>query len=243
MNRGGTPGIISLLMNQDRVRRALAQVRERVDAALERAGRSEPVAIVAVTKAHPAAAVEAVLGAGLRACGENRVAELEEKVTVVGRDRVEWHLIGHLQRNKARRALALFDLMHSVDSVRLAHELSKEAERAAREVRVLIQVNTSGEQSKSGFGDDAVDAAGEIAALPRLQVLGLMTMAPLTEDDALLRRTFGGARRLFEECARQVGGFEARHLSMGMSNDYEIAVEEGSTMLRLGTVLLGERTS
>lgn len=197
---------------------------------------------MAVTKTHPPTVVEAALAAGLHRIGENRVQELEAKIEAVGRERAEWHLIGHLQRNKVRRALPLFDLFHAIDSARLAEELSAEAERAGVEVRGLVQVNTSGEESKYGFGaEEAVDAVARIAALPRLRILGLMTMAPFTDDEATLRRTFGGARELFERCAREVAGFEPRHLSMGMSNDFEIAVEEGSTMIRLGTVLFGER--
>jgi hypothetical protein len=151
-------------------------------------------------------------------------------------------LIGHLQRNKARRALPLFDLIHSVDTVRLAEVLSAEGDRAQVNVPILLQVNASGEETKGGFGAaELMDAAGRIVSLPRLRVLGLMTMAPLTEDEGVLRKMFAQTRQLFEMCGARVPGFEARHLSMGMSNDYEIAVEEGSTMVRLGTVLFGER--
>jgi len=227
-----------------RLGESLPRVRERLERALSRAGRGgEEVAIVAVTKGHPAAAVEAALAAGLRHIGENRVQELEEKVAAVGRDRAEWHLIGHLQRNKVRRALPLFDLVHSIDSLRLALELSKEAERAGRTVRGLAQVNTSGEATKGGLAPaEAVEVVGQIVELRGLQILGLMTMAPLTADERVIRRTFAAARSLFEQCAREIPRFEPRHLSMGMSNDFEIAVEEGSTMVRLGTVLFGERS-
>lgn len=228
---------------QARLEQTLPAVRQRVNRALERADRSGEVTVVAITKGHPVAAVEAAIAAGLREIGENRVGELERKVERIGRDtHVRWHMVGHLQRNKARRALPLFDLIHSVDSPRIARRLSSEAERAGMEVPALIQVNTSGEESKGGFTrEDVPERLGEIAALPGLRIQGLMTMAPFTNDERVLREAFAGARNLFELCANTLTGFEARHLSMGMSNDFETAIEEGSTMVRLGTVLFGER--
>jgi len=226
-----------------RLAETLPAVRERLAGALERAGRRDEVVIVAVTKGHGVEALEALLAAGLNRFGENRVQELEAKVAAVGRERAEWHLIGHLQRNKVRRALPLFDLVHSIDSLRLAQELSKEAERAGRTVTGLVQVNTSGEPTKGGLrAEEAVERVGRIVELPGLRIQGLMTMAPFTDDERVIRRTFAAARELFEACAKQIPAFEPRHLSMGMSNDFEVAVEEGSTMVRLGTVLLGERT-
>jgi PLP dependent protein len=226
----------------DRLREGLPRVRDTIAEALHRAGRDGPVQIVAVTKGHPAAAVEAAVAAGLRTVGENRVQELAAKVAELGRGAAEWHLIGHLQRNKARLALPLFDLIHSVDSVRLAAELSKEAERAGVRAAGLVQVNTSGEASKSGLpAAAALDAITEMTALPGLALQGIMTMAPLTDDEATLRRTFAGARALFERAAA-LPGFEGRWLSMGMTNDLGVAVQEGSNMVRLGTILFGERT-
>lgn len=228
------------------IRASLPLVRERIEAARARAGGDAAVDIVGVTKGHPLEAVGAALEAGLAACGENRVQELAAKAEALeGRPeagRVKWHLIGHLQRNKVRQAVPLFRLIHSIDSLRLARELSKEAVRSGVVVEGLVQVNTSGEGSKSGFPEaEAVEAVGRICELSGLRILGLMTMAPLTEEEAVLRGTFGRARRLFETCGSEIPGFEPRHLSMGMSNDYEVAVEEGSTMVRLGTVLFGER--
>lgn len=219
----------------------IAEVRERIERARERAG-GGPVTLVAVTKTHPPGLVEAARAAGLAEVGENRVDELEGKVAEVGREALRWHLIGRLQRNKVRRALPLFDLLHSVDSVRLAKKVSEEAERIGRTASVLVQVNTSGEEAKGGFeAPGAAEAVAEVCSLPALRVEGLMTMAPFTEDEAVLRRTFSGARALFERCGREVPGFQPVHLSMGMSNDFEIAVEEGSTLVRLGSVLFGER--
>jgi len=230
-------------MYESRLRTNLPAVRDRITTAAARSGRGEDVILVAVTKGHPAAAVVAAAAAGLRDCGENRVDELERKRQELGHP-VRWHLIGHLQRNKVRRALGQFDLIHSVDSPRLAAELSREAERAGLEVELLIQINASGEASKSGLDvESAPETIAHVVQLPTLHVRGLMTMAPFTDDEAVLRRTFRRTRELFDACARGVPGFDARHLSMGMSNDFEIAVEEGSTMVRLGTALFGERTT
>ncbi len=229
-------------MYDAKLRENLPRVLERIAAAQERSGHTRPVTLVAVTKTHPAEAVRAALAAGLRAIGENRVQELAQKVEEVGRSAAEWHLIGHLQRNKVKKALPLFDLIESVDSWRLAQELSAEAERAQREVECLVEVNISGEESKSGFSpDELLDGAAAVAQLPRLHVRGLMTIGPLTDDRAAIRAAFARMRGLFEACARDVPGFDARWLSMGMSGDFEVAVEEGSNLVRLGTVLFGER--
>lgn len=221
----------------------LAGVRERLEAACRRAGRApEAVTIVAVTKNHPPSAVRAALAAGLADIGENRVQELEEKVGEVGRAAARWHLIGSLQRNKARRAAALFDLLHSLDSVRLARKLGEAAAEVGGTVRVLAQVNASGEDTKSGFSpEELVDALGEIGEVPGVRVEGLMTMAPFVDEERVLREVFARTRRLAEEAAGQVPAFRPLHLSMGMSNDFEIAAEEGSTLVRLGTILFGER--
>jgi PLP dependent protein len=228
----------------------LAEVRERIAAAARRAGRSaEAVEIVAVTKGHPAAALRAVAAAGLRHVGENRVGEAEAKQGELGRLGLCWHMIGHLQRNKVDRAVALFDELESLDSERLANKLQRELSATGRDpFPVLVQVNTSGEASKGGLeAGDPAEAADALAAIRRLcevralRVQGLMTMAPLTEDASAVRRTFRRTRELFERCGRDVDGFEPRVLSMGMSHDFEIAVEEGSTRLRLGTALVGER--
>ena len=231
-------------MYEARLQAAVPAVGERIERARERGGRTSPVALVAVTKGHDARAAQAAAAYGLTDCAENRVQDLEAKVEAVGRTPVTWHLIGHLQRNKVRRALPLFDLIHSIDSDRLAAELSAEAERAGVIVRGLVQVNTSGEDTKGGFSPDrAIEAVSRIAALPRIHVAGLMTMAPFDASEAVLRKSFGGARDLFERCSREVPGFHPEHLSMGMSDDFEVAVEEGSTMVRLGTILFGERAS
>ena len=220
----------------------LPRVQERLILAARRAGRSpESVRLVAVTKGHPPGAVDAVLKAGLRDIGENRVEELEQKFPIFEGRGAIWHMIGHLQSRKAARAAALADLIHSVDSVRLAQRLDRTLAEGEAPIDVLIQVNTSGEATKGGLpAEEALDGIGRIAELDRVNPIGLMTMAPFTADEKTIRSTFRSLRRLGDE-ARSISGFEARELSMGMSNDFEIAVEEGSTMVRLGTALLGER--
>ncbi|MBD0320049.1 MAG: YggS family pyridoxal phosphate-dependent enzyme [Gemmatimonadetes bacterium] len=228
-------------MDSEQVAARVEEVRERIERARARAGRADSVTLVAVTKTHPADAVRAVLAAGVADVGENRVQELEEKVAEVGRGAVGWHLIGHLQRNKAGKALPLFDLIHSLDSLRLAEAISAEAVKRGITARALVQVNASGEESKGGFEPgELADAVGRIAALPGVRVEGLMTMAPFTDDESVVRAAFRRTRELLDDAARQVPGV-GRQLSMGMSNDFEIAVEEGSTLVRVGSVLFGER--
>lgn len=220
----------------------LPEVRETLMLAAERSGRSAgSVGLVAVTKGHPPDAIEAVLAAGIHDIGENRVEELEQKFPLFAGREVRWHMIGHIQRRKAARAVELSHLIHSVDSLRLAERLDRVAEEQGKRAEVLIQVNASGEATKGGFpADEALDGIGHVAELDWLQPVGLMTMAPFTDDDTVIRNTFRTLRRVHEE-ASALPGYTARELSMGMSNDYALAVEEGSTLVRLGTALLGER--
>lgn len=231
-------------MYQERLADTLPYVRERIAEAAARGGRSgDRVRIVAVTKGHPAAAVEAVLEAGLPDLGENRLEELEEKQALFQDDpRPRWHMVGHLQRRTAPGVWGRVVLLHSLDSVRLAHRLERTAPEGEGALPVLLQVNTSGEEAKYGFTPGGFrESLDEILDLSTLRVEGLMTMAPLTDDQEVLRRTFRGLRKLHEEAKVSHSAYRGRELSMGMSNDYELAVEEGSTMVRLGTVLLGER--
>jgi pyridoxal phosphate enzyme (YggS family) len=220
----------------------LARVRDAVAAAAERVGRaSSSVLLVAVTKGHPLAAVEAALAAKLTDLGENRVEELELKASQIDDPRTRWHMIGHLQSRKARRACAVADVVHSVDSIKLARRLGAAATERDGELAVLIQANVSGEGTKSGFGAEAVvEAAAEIREIPGLRVDGLMTMAPFTASERDLRTTFATLRSCLER-VRELGSDVGSELSMGMSNDFEIAIEEGSTMVRLGTALFGKR--
>ncbi len=239
--RNATLGNVS----REELEERLATVRRRIEGAAGRVGRDPAaVEVLPITKGHPAYYVRYVAEVGLPAVGENRVGEAEQKRELLACDLgLRWHMVGNLPVKQVARAVRLFQSVESVDSVELAGRLSREVRRAdASDLEVLIQVNTSGEETKSGFRpDEAPGAVAEIAALPALRVAGLMTMAPLTDDEDVLRRTFRRARELLERCAQAARGFEARVLSMGMSNDFEIAVEEGATRVRLGTVLLGER--
>lgn len=225
-----------------RLEEALPALRDRIERAARASGRpAGAVRLVAVTKSHPVAALEAALAAGLHDLGENRVEELEEKVGVLGRNAATWHMIGHLQSRKARRASELADLVHSVDSTRLAEKLSRAAGELGMTVAVLAQVNTSGEGSKSGFdARTALEEIHRVVELPGLSVEGLMTMAPFVDDEAVLSEAFAGLRRLGERL-RRVTDRVGPELSMGMTNDLEVAIREGSTMVRIGTALFGER--
>ena len=217
----------------------VGQVRDAIREHQARAGWTHPVTIIAVTKTHPAEAVTAALAAGLTAVGENRVQEALAKQEALPGVPAEWHLIGSLQRNKARQAVNRFALIHSVDSLALAQELDRRAAPGSRQ-RVLVQVNCSAEPQKGGVEPDQLPALLEaVARLERLDLQGLMTMAALTEDLAVQRQAFRLLRELRD--AAQGQGHPLPELSMGMSGDYLVAVEEGATMVRLGTLLFGER--
>lgn len=227
----------------ERLDETLPEVRDAVARAAERAGRAaDDVRIVAVTKGHPWEAVAAAAAAGIRDVAENRVGELERKVAEFGGDGdLRWHMVGHVQRRKAPRLLPIVNLVHSLDSLRLARRFQRVAEEAGMEMRTLVQVNTSGEDSKYGFSPDGFrEALEEMLGLSRVRVEGLMTMAPFTDDEGVLRAAFRGLRELHQEAGERPG-YEGTEVSMGMSNDYAIAVEEGSTMIRVGTALFGER--
>lgn len=218
----------------------VAEVRQRIDASRARGGHGQPVEIVAVTKTYGPEAATAAWDVGIRRVGENRVQEALEKIDAVNVP-VEWHLIGHLQRNKVR-ALERFALLHSLDSARLADAVHATGERLGKGIDVLVQVNASGEGSKGGFALAEVEAEAErLRPMHGLVVRGVMTMAPLDADERTLRETFAGAREARRLLAD--AGHPAVELSMGMSNDFEIAVEEGATMVRLGTILFGARSA
>ena len=225
------------------LRRRLRQTRDRVAAAAARAGRSAgEVRIMAVTKTRPRATLEAALAAGLDLIGENRVQEAAAKLTPP-LPHAEVHLIGHLQRNKARVAARLFHAVQSIDKPATAQALQHALAAGSGTMDVLLELNTSGETAKHGFSsaDELRRALDEIAALDRLRVRGLMTMAVWSADAGAVRGCFRTLRRLFEELAPDRPAFDI--LSMGMSGDFEIAVEEGATLVRLGTVLFGPRAT
>jgi pyridoxal phosphate enzyme (YggS family) len=226
-----------------RLGKTLPMVRDRIADAAARGGRSErDVRLVAVTKGHPLAALEAALEVGLMDLGENRVGELESKRAAFGRaEAVTWHFIGHIQSRKAGRAVAAADIIQSIDSGKLARKVSKAADERGRPMPILLQVNTSGESAKGGFeGEGLVEELHAVAELPGLEVRGLMTMAPFVDDEAVLAATFGGLRELSERL-RSHSDLVGVELSMGMTNDLDVAIREGSTMVRIGTALFGER--
>lgn len=222
----------------------LKTVKDRIAAAARRAGR-EPssVALVAVTKTVEPDRIRAAVAAGATILGENRVQEAREKIEKLG-NIASWHLIGTLQKNKAKYAVKLFDLIHSVDSVDLARELDRQAAKAGKAQDVLIEVNIAGEASKTGAAySDAVRLVREAAKLGNIRILGLMTMPPYSENPEDSRPHFRKLRGLADATIKEgIPGVSMQELSMGMSGDFEVAVEEGATLVRVGTAIFGERT-
>ena len=222
----------------------VAAVRERIARAALRAARpTESVTLVAVSKTFPAEAVRAAFAAGLRDFGENRVQEAEPKIASLGElgAGLRWHLVGHLQTNKARRAAVLFELVHSVDSSDLGRRLARAAQEAGRTLRALVQVDLAGEQAKFGVdGERLLPLLEELRGLGGLRVEGLMLLPPFFEDPQAARPYFARLRSLRDQAAA-AGLLAGGELSMGMSHDLEVAVEEGATMVRVGTAIFGER--
>ena len=200
------------------------------------------ITLVAVTKTVAPELIQEALAAGVTDIGENKVQEALTKNTRLG-TAVHWHLIGHLQSNKAKTAVQLFDLIHSVDSLKLAEAINREAGRAGKKQRILIEVNVSGEESKFGCSPEAaVDLIKSASRGNNLQIEGLMTMAPFTADKDRIHSAFRGLRELKEKIAGgQIPNVAMKHLSMGMSQDFEIAIAEGATLLRIGTAIFGRR--
>lgn len=218
----------------------LAAVRGKIERARSRGGHGQPVTVVAVTKTYGPDAPHAAWDAGLRDVGENKVQEALSKIPLVERP-LRWHLIGHLQRNKVKQ-LDPFYLVHSMDSARLADALAAFGMERGTPVEVLMQVNVSGEGTKGGYAPADVPAEAErLRGLTGIVLRGVMTMAPFDADVVTLRRVFAGARECRDQLA--AAGHPATELSMGMSGDYEVAVEEGATLVRLGTVLFGARAA
>ena len=221
----------------------LEEVRRRAWAACERAGRKrEDVTLIAVSKTKPVSAIREIMDCGVVDFGENKVQELCGKIEEI-EEPLHWHLIGHLQRNKVKYIVDKAYLIHSVDSLRLAKEIQKEAEKCNVTCPVLIEINIGGEESKDGIPkEEAIPLIREIAELSRVRVRGLMTIAPPVEEPEEARGYFKEMRTLFEAVkAEQIPGVEMKELSMGMTGDFEVAIEEGATMVRVGTAIFGER--
>jgi hypothetical protein len=218
-------------------------IKQKIAAAAQRAGR-DPLSIklMAVTKTVEPERIGTAIEAGLTMLGENYVQEAKDKITIIG-DRAQWHMIGHLQTNKAKYAVKLFDYVHSVDRLELAQELDKRAGQINRKLNVLIEVNVSKEESKSGTEKtQALELVRQVAHFPNLAVRGLMTMAPYSDNPENSRPYFKALRDLRDDINRaNIAGISMEELSMGMTDDFEVAIEEGATIIRVGRAIFGKR--
>ena len=221
-----------------------ADVRERIGLVAHRCNRNAPdITVIAVTKTHPSSRIREALACGATDLGENRIQEAESKIIEVGRAQARWHLVGHLQANKARRALKLFDVIHSLDSISLARRLNRLCAEERRDpLPVLVQVDLGKEATKSGVEEDELlEVVRVVASCSNLALVGLMTVPPYFEDNEQVRPFFRRLRELRDQIKEQVGFAGEGELSMGMTHDFEIAIEEGATMVRIGTAIFGER--
>jgi len=225
------------------VQEQLNEVRQKIVQACERAGRNpSEVKLIAVSKTKPVSMIEEAIACGQTVFGENKVQELCDKIPQLPAN-LEWHLIGHLQRNKVKYIVDKVALIHSVDTVRLAKQISQEAIKAGVTVQILLEVNVAREESKFGFMEEEVEeAVREIAAFPNIQIVGLMTIAPFVADPEENRIYF---KKLHQLCVdinkKNIDNIRMSELSMGMTGDYEVAIEEGATMVRVGTGIFGTR--
>jgi len=225
------------------IRENVQFVRNKIAEACQRSGRDpEEVELVAITKTVDVEQINEATEAGILVVGENRVQEAWRKFQDVGKG-VHWHIVGHLQTNKVKRVLQFADMIHSVDSVYLAREIQRQAEKLDRSIEILIQVNTSGEESKFGLEPEVtIGTIEEISAFSNLKIKGLMTIGAFLNNPEDVRPCFKLLRDLRDRVKeRKIAGIEIGTLSMGMTNDYEVAIEEGSTMVRVGTAIFGER--
>ena len=221
----------------------IAAVRTTIAEAAQRAGRSpDEIILIAVSKTKPLEMVRLAYQLGVTDFGENRVQEALTKIAEFHPDGLRWHMIGHLQSNKASKAVAAFDFIQSVDSLHLAQALSRHAVEQQKRLPVLLQVNISGEASKEGVSpNDAAALARQIVTLPQLELQGLMTVAPLVQDPEETRPVFRALRLLRDRLREEVPESSWHHLSMGMTDDYRVAIEEGATIVRVGRAIFGER--
>lgn len=224
------------------IEESLHLVQQRMADAMRRAGRVDSALLVAVTKNHPVSAVEEVARLGVTHVGENRVQEAKEKQLTYNGPQLVWHLIGHLQVNKVRQAVPMFDLIHSVDSRKLLEEIEKVAVKHDKVQDVLLQVNVAREESKSGLSVEEFPEVRDFAStLPHVRVRGLMCMAPFYDNPEDARPIFKAANALYENMKRFYPNGQIKYLSMGMTHDFEVALEEGANIVRVGTAIFGER--
>lgn len=233
------------LDQQDILAANIAHVRSTIAAAAQRAGRQPgDITLVAVSKTKPIELIQMAYELGLTTFGENRVQEASQKAGAFHPPDIHWHMIGHLQSNKAGKVIGTFDCVHSVDSLHLAQILNQHAARAGLRLPILLQVNVSGEQSKEGMHpDETEEIARRIVQLPNLEVQGLMTIAPQVTDPEQVRPVFRALRQLRDTLRQKVVECSWPHLSMGMTDDYPVAIEEGATIVRVGRAIFGERAS
>ena len=228
---------------QEQLAANLASVRATIAAAAQRANRhSSDITLVAVSKTHPVELVKLAYNLGVTDFGENRVQEALAKIADFHPQDVRWHMIGHLQSNKAGKVVGSFDYVQSVDSLHLAQTLQRHAAEQNRRVPILLEVNVAGEESKSGLTlDETPGVARQIAALSHLEMQGLMTVAPQASDPELVRPVFRALRELQDRLRQELPTCKWHHLSMGMTDDYSVAIEEGATIVRVGRAIFGER--
>lgn len=221
-----------------------ADIKTRINKSLERSDRpSHDVTLIAISKTHPAETIQKLLNLGATDIGENRVQEAEAKIDTIGRGKARWHLVGHLQANKARRAVKLFDVIHSLDSVELAQRLDRLCYEEGTKMQALIQVDLGLEETKSGVPESQLSELARVTSrCEHIRLIGLMTLPPYFEDPEQARpffRKLASWRKQLKE--EGVFGWERGELSMGMTHDFEVAIEEGATMVRIGTAIFGER--
>ncbi len=218
----------------------LSALQARIKAACLRSGRTEDaIKLVVAVKTVDASAVRALYELGVSEIGENKVQDAEEKQKALSDLNIHWHMFGHLQRNKVKKALSIFELIHSVESVRLAEEIGKESIKLSKRTNILIEANISGESTKFGIKEaEVIPFIKQISHLEGIRILGLMTMAPIVDDPELCRPVFRGLKRLSDNItAEGIKNVEMKYLSMGMTQDFEVAIEEGATLIRIGTAI------
>jgi len=236
---------MELIYDKDLISKNYKKILENIELAKKRFGIARNVKVVAVSKTHPIEAIKFGIDAGITDFGENYAQELKskyEQIKQISDVQPNWHFIGHLQTNKVKYIIPFVKLIHSVDSFHLAEEINRQASKHNRIVDVLVQVNTSGEESKFGCEpEETLPLIEQISNLPNLRILGLMTIGSFSNDENTIRREFRLLRSIFEEAKQKFPELPLAELSMGMTNDYMIAVEEGATILRIGTAIFGER--
>lgn len=223
------------------VRENLHRLEERIESACLKANRKRnEVRLVAVSKTYPIEVIKEALSLGQRDFGENRALELRDKFGLISDD-IYWHFIGHLQTNKVKYVIKPAEFIHSVESIKLAEEINIQAAKIEKQQKILLEINSSNEESKFGLRNEEkiFELAEYCKNLKNIKLCGLMTMAPFTDDEEIIRKTFRSLRELKEKLNKS--GFEFSELSMGMTNDFEIAIEEGATMIRIGTAIFGSR--